>query len=196
MENARPTAARYRMSCALLVLLCFTSFAGFAQRKSIKQYVHQVWTTENGLPQNSAISFAQTRDGYIWFATYEGLVRFDGVEFRVFDRTNTKELPSSWFVRIKEDSVGGLRVRPGAACRRTDREDTGPERIPRHDLPVVDPEFTQYEDARLKSYLESTNGSDIRELIQGNIADLKKHTRGANQSDDITLLALRYAGAA
>ena len=112
MENARPTAARYRMSCALLVLLCFTSFAGFAQRKSIKQYVHQVWTTENGLPQNSAISFAQTRDGYIWFATYEGLVRFDGVEFRVFDRTNTKELPSSWFVRIKEDSAGGLWARP------------------------------------------------------------------------------------
>ncbi len=61
---------------------------------------------------------------------------------------------------------------------------------------AMDPVFTQYEDVRLKLYLESTNGSGIRELIEGSIADLKKHTRGANQSDDITLLALRYVGVA
>ena len=112
MENARPVPALYRMSCALLVLVCLTSFAGFAQRKSIKQYVHQVWTTENGLPQNSANGIVQTHDGYIWLATYEGLARFDGVEFKVFDRKNTKELPSSWYVRMKEDSAGGLWARP------------------------------------------------------------------------------------
>jgi ligand-binding sensor domain-containing protein/signal transduction histidine kinase len=100
------------MIFAFLLLLCFGSLAGFAQRKSIKQYVHQIWTTENGLPQNSANSIVQTRDGYIWFATYEGLARFDGVEFRVFDRTNTRELPSSWFVRMREDSAGGLWARP------------------------------------------------------------------------------------
>jgi ligand-binding sensor domain-containing protein/signal transduction histidine kinase len=112
MENARPVPAFYRMSCALLVLMCLATFAGFAQRKSIKQYVHQVWTTENGLPQNSANSIVQTHDGYIWLATYEGLARFDGVEFKVFDRKNTKELPSSWYVRMKEDSAGGLWARP------------------------------------------------------------------------------------
>jgi len=114
MENARPCLVRYRMSSALLVLLCFTSVIGFAQRKSIKQYVHQVWTTENGLPQNSATDIIQTRDGYIWLATDEGLARFDGLEFRVFDRTNTKELPTSYFVRMKEDSEGGLWAQPSA----------------------------------------------------------------------------------
>jgi len=114
MENIRPCAVRFRMSSALLVLLCFTSVIGFAQRKSIKQYVHQVWTTENGLPQNSATDIIQTRDGYIWLATDEGLARFDGLEFRVFDRTNTKELPTSYFVRMKEDSEGGLWARPSA----------------------------------------------------------------------------------
>jgi sigma-B regulation protein RsbU (phosphoserine phosphatase) len=61
---------------------------------------------------------------------------------------------------------------------------------------AMDPESAQYEDARLKSYLGSARTLSIRELIQGNIQDLKKHTRGANQSDDITLLALRYLGAA
>jgi ligand-binding sensor domain-containing protein/signal transduction histidine kinase len=96
----------------LLAAMCIVTAGAFAQRKSIKQYVHQIWTTENGLPQNSASSIVQTHDGYIWFATQEGLARFDGVEFRVFDRTNTKELPSSWFVRMKEDSAGGLWARP------------------------------------------------------------------------------------
>jgi len=96
----------------LLVLVCVATAGAFAQRKSIKQYVHQVWTTANGLPQNSANQIVQTRDGHIWFATQEGLARFDGMEFRVFDRTNTKELHSSWFARIKEDSAGGLWVRP------------------------------------------------------------------------------------
>lgn len=112
MENARSAATFYRICLFLLVVLCFGSFEGVAQHKSIKQYVHQVWTTENGLPQNSANQMVQTRDGYIWLATYEGLARFDGMEFRVFDRKSTKELPSSWFVRLMEDSAGGLWARP------------------------------------------------------------------------------------
>src|SRR5262245_55124617 len=45
------------------------------------------WTTDNGLPQNSVNDILQTRDGYLWLATYGGLVRFDGVRFAVFDRS-------------------------------------------------------------------------------------------------------------
>jgi ligand-binding sensor domain-containing protein/signal transduction histidine kinase len=111
MTNSRAFYHRFSFML-LLFVMCVATAGAFAQRKSIKQYVHQVWTTENGLPQNSASSIIQTRDGYIWFATQEGLARFDGVEFRVFDRTNTKDLPSSWFVRMKEDSAGGLWARP------------------------------------------------------------------------------------
>lgn len=96
----------------LFLLLGLVTCRGLAQRKSIKQYVHKIWTTEEGLPQNSASSILQTRDGYLWFATQEGLARFDGVEFSVFDRSNTPEMPFSWMVRLMEDSVGGLWMRP------------------------------------------------------------------------------------
>ena len=98
--------------CVLAALFVLSSSESFARRKAIVQYVHQTWNTGNGLPQNSAVSILQTRDGYIWFATQEGLARFDGVEFRVFDRVNTKELPISWMVRLKEDSAGALWMRP------------------------------------------------------------------------------------
>ncbi len=50
------------------------------------------WTTDNGLPQNSVTGIARTPDGYIWFTTNEGLVRFDGVRFKVFNRSNTPEI--------------------------------------------------------------------------------------------------------
>ena len=53
--------------------------------KAISQYVHALWDSDNGLPQNSVNAVIQTRDGYIWFGTQEGLVRFDGVRFTIFD---------------------------------------------------------------------------------------------------------------
>ena len=48
-----------------------------------------VWTTDNGLPQNSVTGLTQSPEGYLWFTTADGLVRFDGVRFRVFNKANT-----------------------------------------------------------------------------------------------------------
>jgi phosphoserine phosphatase RsbU/P len=59
---------------------------------------------------------------------------------------------------------------------------------------AMDTEMNQYQELRLESYLRSTGGKAVQEIVQGSIADLKKHTRGAPQSDDITVLSLRYAG--
>ena len=61
-------------------------------RKALTQYIHDVWQTEQGLPQNAVEALCQTRDGYLWLGTQEGLVRFDGVRFTVFDRRNTPGL--------------------------------------------------------------------------------------------------------
>src|SRR5678816_4567945 len=48
------------------------------------RYLIDVWQTEQGLPQNHVTSITQTRDGYLWLGTYEGLARFDGVRFASF----------------------------------------------------------------------------------------------------------------
>jgi ligand-binding sensor domain-containing protein len=52
----------------------------------IQDYIHDAWRVEEGLPQNSVRAIVQTQDGYLWFGTQEGLVRFDGIRFKVFDR--------------------------------------------------------------------------------------------------------------
>src|SRR5579864_2926669 len=62
------------------------------RRIPIVEYVHNVWQAEQGLPQNAAQAIAQTPDGYLWLATQEGLVRFDGVRLTVFDRKTTLEI--------------------------------------------------------------------------------------------------------
>lgn len=71
-------------------------------------YSMRVWQTEDGLPENLVTSAAQTKDGYLWFGTFSGLVRFDGERFRVFNPTNTPELPDRRVVRLFDDSQGTL----------------------------------------------------------------------------------------
>jgi signal transduction histidine kinase/ligand-binding sensor domain-containing protein len=68
------------------------------------------WTTENGLPQNSVQALLQTRDGYLWMSTLDGLVRFDGLHFRIFNRQNTPALTTNGFsfFALLEDRQGCL----------------------------------------------------------------------------------------
>src|SRR5688572_17120178 len=75
---------------------------------SLADYQLDIWTTEDGLPQNSVLSIAQTSDGYLWLATFNGLARFDGVRFTVYDAATTPELRSSRFVFLHADQRGGL----------------------------------------------------------------------------------------
>src|SRR5262245_39345137 len=76
----------------------FLSSAGWASAldpgRAITQYVRDGWGLREGLPQLSVQGVAQTPDGYLWLATEEGLVRFDGVRFTVFDEGNTPGLRS------------------------------------------------------------------------------------------------------
>jgi ligand-binding sensor domain-containing protein/signal transduction histidine kinase len=49
--------------------------------KSVFQFNCQNWTRQNGLPGDKISTVTQTKNGYIWLGTQNGLVRFDGLEF-------------------------------------------------------------------------------------------------------------------
>jgi signal transduction histidine kinase/ligand-binding sensor domain-containing protein len=69
------------------------------------------WGTGQGLlPDDSVLAMTQTHDGYLWLGTLNGMVRFDGVRFTVFDESNTTNLPSSKIRRLFEDSRSNLWV--------------------------------------------------------------------------------------
>jgi ligand-binding sensor domain-containing protein len=67
-----------------------------------------VWTSEDGLPQNSVNAIVQTRDGYLWLGTFGGLVRFDGLKFTVFNSGNTPGLKGNRILALYEDRAGTL----------------------------------------------------------------------------------------
>ena len=71
-------------------------------------YFLRTWQVESGLPQNKVTAIVQTHDGYLWLGTYNGLARFDGVHFTVFDDNNTPQLRSSRITSLCEAQDGTL----------------------------------------------------------------------------------------
>ncbi|HKX30406.1 MAG TPA: two-component regulator propeller domain-containing protein, partial [Blastocatellia bacterium] len=61
-----------------------------------QQISFEQWDSAQGLPNSSVQTIAQTRDGYLWLGTQEGLVRFDGVRFVAFDQGNTPEIKNKY----------------------------------------------------------------------------------------------------
>jgi signal transduction histidine kinase/ligand-binding sensor domain-containing protein len=87
----------WRRDCAIalsLLLIFATNVDVFAQ------YHATQWTAENGLPQNSVRGIVQAPDGYIWVATLNGVAKFDGIRFKVFDKSNTPGISSSRFISM------------------------------------------------------------------------------------------------
>ncbi|MFT3742745.1 MAG: diguanylate cyclase [Pyrinomonadaceae bacterium] len=72
------------------------------------QYRFDSWTTDNGLPQNGVRQITQSPDGYLWFTTFDGLVRFDGLQFTTFNKGNTKGITNNRFTGIYADKDGTI----------------------------------------------------------------------------------------
>ncbi len=71
-------------------------------------FLIKAWTPGEGLPQSSINAIAQTPDGYLWLGTFNGLARFDGVRYVVFNPVNTPALRSARIVALSVDRHGWL----------------------------------------------------------------------------------------
>jgi|AntRauTorckE6833_2_1112554.scaffolds.fasta_scaffold00386_3 two-component sensor histidine kinase/streptogramin lyase len=78
------------------------------ERNMDRQYVLSNWDNTNGLPQNTVFNITTDSVGYLWLVTEEGFVRFDGMNFKLYDETNTPGLVSSYFVDIESSSESGI----------------------------------------------------------------------------------------
>lgn len=84
--------------------------SGGAGQELRQEFSLRRWTTVDGLPSDQVLALAQTRDGYLWVGTRDGLARFDGMNFTVLHRGNTAGLPGNAVARLAEDAAGGLWV--------------------------------------------------------------------------------------
>ena len=92
--------------------------------KPISAFYRETWTTRQGLPHNQINAIAQTPDGYLWLGTWEGLVRYNGLEFHQFDRSNTPALKDNGVRSVRAAANGAVVVgtsRGGVAVKQGDR---------------------------------------------------------------------------
>jgi diguanylate cyclase (GGDEF)-like protein len=109
-----PTAERgvNRFPGSTLVLFFALSLGSstiFAQGK-LTDFFQESWTTRDGLPHNTINSIQQTEDGYLWFATWEGVARFNGRNMKVFVRGEETGLPDTGTFSLGKDCQGNLLV--------------------------------------------------------------------------------------
>jgi len=106
---------RLWVSCKIFIILfpclflciCYPLTALDPNRR-ITQYMVQTWNMEGGLPANSIFALQQTRDGYLWIGTQDGLVRFDGHHFELYNSKKTPQLKDNMIRALYEDRNGTL----------------------------------------------------------------------------------------
>lgn len=95
--------------CVCAALSTHTLSALDANR-TLDQHIVTRWGSDS-FPGGSINAIAQTQDGYLWIGTENGLVRFDGISFRLIDHLNSATLPPSPVLGLIVDTQGVLWVR-------------------------------------------------------------------------------------
>ncbi|MGD1087729.1 MAG: two-component regulator propeller domain-containing protein [Verrucomicrobiota bacterium] len=101
-------AGSFGVTVLALAFLFFARGGFSAPIFASSNYFVRSWQIEDGLPQNSVTAVVQTRDGYLWLGTYNGLARFDGVRFTVFDENNAPEMHNNRVTSLFEGDDGTL----------------------------------------------------------------------------------------
>jgi signal transduction histidine kinase/ligand-binding sensor domain-containing protein len=140
--RTRSLARALLAGCALLLGLPRAAASSGAPPldAAAPSYRVQVWTTSSGLPQGTINEICQTANGELWIATFGGLLRFDGMEFRAFDIDSLAGLPTNRITSMVEDGLDGLwlMTQDGELLRFRDGRITEMHRIDAHALETVD----------------------------------------------------------
>lgn len=118
MLNGRDIAVKNRKSIALIEMLVAITLSlcthpspsvasEFDGPRELSNYSIYFWREAQGFPSTRIRNIVQTRDSYLWMATYGGVVRFDGASFALFNvKTGSLKYDEVW--GLKEDKEGGL----------------------------------------------------------------------------------------
>lgn len=108
-RNACGHARRFGLAGVLVGMALSPVSAAEWRGAPARQTLHVAyWNTASGLPQGSINELLQTSDGVLWIATFGGLLRFDGVSFRLFDLDTLPGLPSNRLTSLTSDGADGM----------------------------------------------------------------------------------------
>jgi PAS domain S-box-containing protein len=104
----RWSAGRWVRYWLILAALLSTIDAALAldPHKATTQYLHTVWGADSGISDGNAMIILQSRNGYLWLGTFDGLFRFDGVTFTLLDKKNAPGMKQAAGIGIRSLSEG------------------------------------------------------------------------------------------
>lgn len=83
--------------------------AGIALRDIMDSYNFSYLTIENGLPNNYIDDIFKDSKGFLWLATSNGLVRYDGYDFKLYSTlSDAVQLKSNFVKKVCEDNYNRL----------------------------------------------------------------------------------------
>src|SRR5262245_15054784 len=101
---------RWRLAGLAAVCLLQTALA-LEPNQQLSQYIRDQWGPKQGFPGGIVYAIAETDDGYLWIGTERGLVRFDGLNFRLIHNENSTSFPAGPVLGLTTDSAGYLWIR-------------------------------------------------------------------------------------
>ncbi len=93
---------------ALAALMVWVAWHAGAAEPVTDDYLLAKWDQDDGLPDNSVTALQQDAQGFLWIGTYNGLARFDGLNFVTFSAGKTAGLPRGKIRALLEDGHGAL----------------------------------------------------------------------------------------
>ena len=90
----------------IVILLCTVGIAQFLKAQGSTEPYMKWITEEDGLPSNEVYHVIQDDKGYIWFATDDGIVKYDGKNFGIFNKSNG--LPENVVFRLYKKESGSI----------------------------------------------------------------------------------------
>src|SRR5262249_47713947 len=113
-------------SAGVLTAMAVVAFgaapAAIDPQRAMSQYIRDRWGSDNGFPGGPVYAITQTADGYLWIGAEKGLVRFDGLTFRLFQPPGLVSGVDSTVLALVPDPDGGLwaQLRSAAVVRYRD----------------------------------------------------------------------------
>jgi ligand-binding sensor domain-containing protein/signal transduction histidine kinase len=99
---------------SFLFIVYFTCFPLLAQttfkEKELNQYQLDTWGEQQGMITSAIVDIGQDPEGYIWISSHRGLLRFDGVKFKFFNRFEEDSFYTSGMRVFLNDSKGRFLV--------------------------------------------------------------------------------------
>ncbi|MEQ9404541.1 MAG: two-component regulator propeller domain-containing protein [Cyclobacteriaceae bacterium] len=114
-----------------ILLAIFLPLLSFGQ-KNIEEpipasgMVMKQWTGADGLISNNLTSVNQTKDGFLWITTFNGIHRFDGSNFKLFDKENIDFLTTNAFYSVADDGEGVIFASQGGGLLRYEAGEISP----------------------------------------------------------------------